>query len=74
MREEILNRLRQAINDDPRTVNAIALLAGIQPTGVYRLVDRGGGITEDTAARLGAVVGLRIEMVCEEVQSSNRSS
>jgi len=66
MTPEILARLRAAIDDDPRTSNRIATEAKISPPLVYRLMG-GKSLTVETAARLGEVVGLRIEVVCESI-------
>ena len=75
MTEAVLSRLRAAIDDDPRTVHAIAVEARVPAPVVYRFID-GKGIGVETASKIGAVVGLRIETVCEPIvnQSSNRSS
>lgn len=66
MTPEILARLRAAINDDSRTTNAIAIEARVSPTNLYRFME-GFEVTTKTATKLGEVVGLRIEVVCEEM-------
>jgi plasmid maintenance system antidote protein VapI len=54
----MIRTLRKAIDADPRTINALAVNAGIPVPVLWRFVQRERGMTLDSAAALAEALGL----------------
>jgi hypothetical protein len=54
----LIQALRDAIEADPRTINAIAVEAGLSAAAVWRFVQGERGLSLDSAAALCEVLGL----------------
>jgi hypothetical protein len=57
----IVRALRKAIKQDLRTINALAVEAGIPVPVLWRFVQRERGMTLDSAAALAEALGLELQ-------------
>jgi DNA-binding phage protein len=56
----LIGALRKAIEADPRTINAIAVEAGLSAAAVWRFVQGERGLSLDSAAALADTLGLEL--------------
>jgi DNA-binding phage protein len=56
----LIRALRDAIEADPRTINAIAVDAGLSAAAVWRFVQGERGLSLDSAAALAETLGLEL--------------
>ncbi len=56
----IVRALRKAIQADPRTINALAVEAGVPVPVLWRFVQRERGMNLDSAAALAEALGLEL--------------
>ncbi len=56
----IVRALRKAIKGDPRTINALAVDAGVPVPVLWRFVQRERSMTLDSAAALAEALGLEL--------------
>jgi DNA-binding phage protein len=56
----LIRALRDAIEGDPRTINAIAVEAGLSAAAVWRFVQGERGLSLDSAAALADTLGLHL--------------
>jgi hypothetical protein len=56
----LISDLRKAIEADPRTINAIAVEAGLSAAAVWRFVQRERGLSLESAAALADVLSLEL--------------
>jgi hypothetical protein len=59
----MIRAIRKAIKDDPRTINALAVDAGISVPVLWRFVHRERGMTLDSAVALMEALGLELTEV-----------
>jgi hypothetical protein len=59
---ELLKSLRQAIEADPRTYNAIAVDAQLPASVVWRFVKRNRGLSIEAALALADTLGLEVRL------------
>ena len=58
--KQLIRALRKAIEDDPRTLNAIALDAGLAASVVWRFVGRQRGLSIEATAALAETLKLEL--------------
>jgi hypothetical protein len=56
----LIRTLRKAIEADPRTINAIAVEAGLSAAAVWRFVEGERGLSLASAAALADALGLEL--------------
>jgi hypothetical protein len=57
----IVHALRKAVKEDPRTINAIAVEAGLLAAAVWRFVQGERGLSFESAAALAETLGLELK-------------
>ncbi len=57
---QLIRALRDAIQADPRTINAIAVEAGLSAAAVWRFVQGERGLSLESAAALADTLGLQL--------------
>ena len=58
--KQLIRALRRAIEDDPRTINAIAVDAGLSASVVWRFVERQRGLSIEATAALAETLNLEL--------------